>query len=161
MPAPDSQYPSLVDTVAPVVAAAGYDLEGLPVRRTPGRVLIRVIVDADTSPDLDAIAELSRQVGQALEAAEWLREPYTLEVSSRGVDTPLTEPRHWRRAVGRLVKVSVAGTPRTGRVVGADDGGVTLDFETERKIYGYSEVSSGRIQVEFRHFREPGQDEEV
>jgi len=45
--------------------------------------------------------------------------------------------------------------------IGADDGGVTLDFETERKIYGYSEVSSGRIQVEFRHFREPGQDEEV
>ncbi len=100
--------------------------------------------------------------------------PYTLEVSSPGVDRPLTMPRHWRRAAGRLVMVRPgAETPEprrdspqappaiTGRVIGADDSGVTLDVGGQSRTFGYGELGPGRVQVEFGHFDDdPGLEEE-
>jgi ribosome maturation factor RimP len=73
-----------------------------------------------------------------------------LEVSSPGVDRPLTEARHWRRAAGRLVSVPVAerGTV-TGRVLRADDGGVVLEVAGEERKFGYGELGKGSVQVEF------------
>ena len=53
--------------------------------------------------------------------------PYVLEVTSPGVDRPLTAPRHWRRALGRLVRVvTERGTVLTGRLVAADEQGAAL-----------------------------------
>jgi ribosome maturation factor RimP len=78
--------------------------------------------------------------------------PYTLEVSSPGVDRPLTDPRHWRRAVGRLVQVAVADSGAvSGRIVAADSAGVTLDVEGERRRFDYTALGAGAIQVEFGH----------
>ena len=72
---------------------------------------------------------------------------YVLEVSSPGVDRPLTEPRHWRRNVGRLVTITRReGEPVTGRLTAADDDGVTLDDETP---YAYADLVRGSVQVEF------------
>ena len=98
------------------------------------------------------------------------RTPYVLEVSSPGVDRPLTEPRHWRRNTGRLVTVAVgpAGqtTEVTGRVTAVDDAGVTLAVEAKGKPGAkkrpptprevpWAELGSGRVQVEFGR---PGDD---
>ena len=84
------------------------------VSRAGRRHVVRVIVDADGGINLDAVADVSRAVSAALDAAEEaggdiLAGEYQLEVSSPGVDRPLTLPRHWRRNVGRLVKVTVRG----------------------------------------------------
>jgi ribosome maturation factor RimP len=82
--------------------------------------------------------------------------PYTLEVSSPGVDRPLTDRRHWRRAVGRLVRVAVtdpAGSV-TGRIISADDDAVILDLEDDpktRRRFRYAVLGPGAIQVEFGH----------
>jgi ribosome maturation factor RimP len=91
--------------------------------------------------------------------------PYTLEVSSPGIDRPLTEPRHWRRALGRIVSVSLTATDDrtssartaaarpapvvTGRVLVADDTGVTLDVDGDRAEFDYSDLGPGQVQVEF------------
>src|SRR6266702_4226587 len=78
--------------------------------------------------------------------------PYTLEVSSPGVDRPLTDPRHWRRAVGRLVQVTAADAgPISGRVLAADADGVTLDVAGDRRSFGYAALGAGSVQVEFGH----------
>ena len=71
--------------------------------------------------------------------------PYTLEVTSPGVDRPLTEPRHWRRNTGRLV---VTGDLR-GRIVAADDTGVTLLVEGSERVVPYAELGAGQVQIEF------------
>ena len=76
---------------------------------------------------------------------------YVLEVSSPGVDRPLREPRHWRRNVGRLVEVPVGDQKVTGRVVDADESGVTLEVGGDRHGYAYPELGAGRVQVEFGH----------
>jgi ribosome maturation factor RimP len=160
----------------PVVHAAGMDLEAVRVSGAGRRVLLRVVVDADGGVGLDDIALISREVSAVLDAGDELGEaPYTLEVSSPGVDRPLTQPKHWRRALGRLVSVPVtapgpapvrggAGTARRpastqGRVAAVSSQGVTLEVDGSRREFGYDVLGPGRVQVEFgRPAGEPGDD---
>ena len=156
----------LAGWIAPVVDAAGYDLEELVVTPAGRRSVVRVVVDRDTGITLDDIAEVSRAVSAALDAndGDLGRAPYVLEVTSPGVDRPLTEPRHWRRNTGRLVSVDVGAENDveqvTARVLAVDDTGVTLAVEakgkpgarkrppTHRQV-PWSELGAGRVQVEF------------
>ncbi|MGK5521084.1 ribosome maturation factor RimP [Micromonospora sp. URMC 107] len=161
----------LREVIEPVVTAAGYDLEELSVSRAGRRHVVRVIVDADGGIRLDAVAEVSRAVSAALDAAEEaggdiVAGEYQLEVSSPGVDRPLTLPRHWRRNVGRLVKVTARGAGAlpaeqpagdrqvTGRVVEADDERVVLETDAGRATWTYAELGPGRVQVEFHRLEE-------
>jgi ribosome maturation factor RimP len=154
----------LHEVIGPVVIAAGYDLEELTVSRAGRRHLVRITVDADGGVSLDAVADLSRDISAALDTAEetggdFGTGEYVLEVSSPGVDRPLRQPRHWRRNVGRLVEVPVGDGKVTGRVVAADDHGVTLDVGGQRRGYGYPELGPGRVQVEFGRLDELDDDE--
>ena len=149
----------LAGLIEPVVAAAGMDLESVRMTVAGKRRLLRVVVDSDHGVSLDDAADVSRDVSAALDAANALGEvPYTLEVSSPGVDRPLTQPRHWRRARGRLVRVKATGEGSVeGRVLAADADGVTLvladgkagkDAGPERR-FRYDELGAGSVQVEF------------
>jgi ribosome maturation factor RimP len=146
----------IADVIRPVVVAAGMDLESVRVTAAGRRRLLRVVVDSDRGVSLDDAAALSRQLSATLDTVAVMGEfPYTLEVSSPGVDRPLTDPRHWRRAVGRLVKVTVTDAgPVSGRVVAADAEGVTLDLKGDpetRRRFGYAALGAGAVQVEFGH----------
>jgi ribosome maturation factor RimP len=143
----------IADVIGPVIAAAGMDLESVRVSAAGRRRLLRVVVDSDRGVSLDDAAAVSRKLSAALDAAPVMGDfPYTLEVSSPGVDRPLTDPRHWRRAVGRLVKVTAADAgPISGRVLAADSDGVTLDVAGDHRRFGYAALGAGAIQVEFGH----------
>ena len=96
------------------LATSGLDLEGVEISQAGRRSLVRVLVDQDGGVTLDDIADATRLVSDVLDQTDVLGEsPYTLEVTSPGIDRPLTLPRHWRRNVDRLVKVTttVAATP--------------------------------------------------
>jgi len=148
-PPPDAARQQITDLLAPVVAAAGYDLEDVTVTQAGRRSLVRVIVDADGGVDLDGVAKVSRAVSDALDTGDQFAGPYVLEVSSPGVDRPLSEPRHWRRAAGRLVKVDADGASLVGRVLDTDDAGVTLDVDGTKRHIGWSALGRGKVQVEF------------
>jgi ribosome maturation factor RimP len=144
----------LSEIIDPVAAAAGFDLEQVAVSRVGRRHIVRLTVDADGGVDLDAVAELSREVSAALDeveagAGELISGEYDLEVSSPGVDRPLTQPRHWRRNVGRLVKVKVADSVLIGRVTGADAERVLLDVDGVARSVPYDQLGAGRVEVEF------------
>ena len=144
----------LVALLEPLVTAAGYDLEDVTVAAAGRRSVVRVIVDADGGIDLDAVATVSRVVSDALDTADVahsgvLAGSYVLEVSSPGVDRPLSEQRHWRRAHGRLVAVSAGGQELTGRVLDTSDSGVTLDVDGATHAVAWSDLGPGRVQVEF------------
>ncbi|MFB9234366.1 ribosome maturation factor RimP [Plantactinospora siamensis] len=169
----------LREVVEPVITDAGYDLEDLSVSRAGRRHVVRVIVDGDGGVSLDAVAEVSRRVSRALDEAEetggdLLAGEYQLEVSSPGVDRPLTLPRHWRRNIGRLVRVTARGSgglpaqrgaePVTGdrqvagRVLTADEDGVTLEVAGESARWSYPDLGPGRVQVEFTRLDEPDEE---
>jgi ribosome maturation factor RimP len=152
--------------IEPVVADAGYDLEELVVTPAGRRSVVRVVVDRDQGVTLDDIAEVSRAVSEVLDRNDdgMGRTPYVLEVTSPGVDRPLTEPRHWRRNTGRLVTVAVgpAGSAEqlTGRITAVGDAGVDLAVEAPGKpgakkrpptphSIPWDALGPGRVQVEF------------
>ncbi len=148
----------IADVIRPVVAAAGMDLESVRVSAAGRRRLLRVVVDSDRGVSLDDAAAISRELSAALDTVDVMGDfPYTLEVSSPGVDRPLTDPRHWRRAVGRLVEATVTDAGASGsicgRVVAADSDGVTLDVEGARRRFGYPALGVGAVQVEFGHLQ--------
>jgi ribosome maturation factor RimP len=141
---------SLLRLLAPVVTAGGAELEDVTVTTAGKRRLVRVVVDRDGGVGLDQVADLSQAVSEALDGAETLRGPYVLEVTSPGVDRPLTEPRHWRRAAARLVKVRLAdGGEVTGRVVRSDEAGVTLEVAGDERELTYKQIGRATVQVEF------------
>ena len=145
---------SLIALLEPLVGAEGYDLEDVTVAAAGRRSVVRVIVDADGGIDLDGIAVVSRVVSEALDTAEVansgvLAGSYVLEVSSPGVDRPLTAPRHWRRAQGRLVAASAGNLSLTGRVLDTTGTGVTLDVDGSIHAVAWSDLGPGRVQVEF------------
>jgi ribosome maturation factor RimP len=139
------------DALAPVVSAAGYDLEDVSVTTAGRRSVVRVVVDRDGGVDLDAVAEVSRSISEVLDGADVMgTAPYVLEVTSPGVDRPLTVPRHWRRATGRLVRVHVPdGGQLIGRVVDGDDDTIRLDIDGEVRSFAYTDLGPGHVQVEF------------
>jgi ribosome maturation factor RimP len=144
--------PRVLALLEPVVSSAGYDLEDLTVTAAGKRSVVRVLVDKDGGITLDDVADVSRLVSEALDVADeqdptLLGTSYVLEVSSPGVDRPLTEPRHWRRNVGRLVAASLRdGSTAEGRITAVDDAGVVLD---EQRALPWADLARGAVQVEF------------
>jgi ribosome maturation factor RimP len=151
----------LAGLIEPVVAAAGMDLESVRMTVAGKRRLLRIVVDSDHGVSLDDAADVSRELSVVLDASNVLGDiPYTLEVSSPGVDRPLTEPRHWRRARGRLVRVKVTGEGSVeGRVLAADAGGVTLALSGGERRFPYADLGAGSVQVEFGRIPEAGLDD--
>lgn len=140
----------LLVLLAPAVQSAGYEIDDLTVSSVGRRAVVRLTVDRDGGVDLDAVADVSRAVSDVLDADDAFARPFVLEVSSPGVDRPLTEPRHWRRARRRLVCVPVDGVPVTGRVVEvSDDTGVRLDVDGTRLDVAWPRLGAGQAQVEF------------
>jgi ribosome maturation factor RimP len=159
----------------PVIHAMDLDLEGIRITAAGRRRVLRLVVDGDGGVSLDAIALASRELSAVLDDSEVMGDvPYILEVSSPGVDRPLTERRHWRRAIGRLVAVPLAadpaGTAETesaglieGRITGTSADGITLDVAGESRQFGYGDLGPGRIKIEFARLADqddPGEDED-
>jgi ribosome maturation factor RimP len=149
----------LEQLVRPAVSGAGLDLEQLTVQPAGRRRVVRVVVDRDGGVTSDELAQASQQVSRVLDDADAMGAgAYTLEVSSPGVDRPLTEPRHWRRATGRLVRAPLLGadgdatTPGqvTGRLVAADEDGVLLEQDGDQLRYPYERLGRGKVELEFR-----------
>ena len=146
-----SDRDALFGLLAPVAAERGLDLEDVVVTPAGKRRMLRVVVDRDGGVGLDLVAEVSSAVSAALDASDAMGgAPYVLEVTSPGVDRPLTEPRHWGRARTRLVKTALLdGSTVTGRVVEADDASVTLDVDGLATRLALADIASARVQVEF------------
>lgn len=148
----------------PGFSAGELDLEDVTVSRAGSHSVVKVIVDRDSGFELDALATLSHEVSEILDAAtEFGDTAYNLEVTTPGVDRPLTEPRHWRRARGRMVTVTTADETIDGRVGELRPGssesstdGAELDLVLRSRTgptvrtLALDEVVSAAVQVEFK-----------
>jgi ribosome maturation factor RimP len=145
----------VVALLTPAVQAVDLELEDVELRSVGRRLVVRVLVDSDHGVTLDEVATASRAVSDALDDSDVLGdEPYTLEVSSPGVDRPLTLPRHWRRNVSRLVAVTLAdGAEVTGRIAELTDTEVRLEINLKGRLstrtIALAEVRRALVQVEF------------
>ncbi|WP_049659753.1 ribosome maturation factor RimP [Kitasatospora sp. MY 5-36] len=142
----------------PLAEQAGLDLEDVRVTRAGSRRQVQIDVDTDGGVDMDAIAEFSRVVGEALDESDLMGDDaYLLEVGSPGAERPLVLPRRWQRAEGRLAKIHLEdGGEIVARVLEADEDGALVEVQPvkgrgrpkERRL-AYAEVARARVQVEF------------
>lgn len=127
----------LTELIAPAAAAHGLDVEGVTVTRAGKKSVVAIKLDADARPDLDLLELVSQEVSALLDAAEDRGEVnfgagYTLEVSTPGVGTPLTAPRHWRRNRHRLVQLTEEGQKSQWRIGALNDAETSVILVTTR-----------------------------
>jgi ribosome maturation factor RimP len=137
-------------------ARAGYEIEDVVIDRRAQPPRITVIADGDSALDLDTAAELSRSASTLLDAVKNIDSSYVLEVSSPGVDRPSTTEKHFRRAQGRKVELTLAdGTQVTGRVGETSDNTLRLVVREDRardwtvRPVPIGEIVKAVVQVEF------------
>ena len=103
----DSPVARIWEIAAPLVAEEGMEIVEIELRhegRRGGRVL-RLYLDKEGGPNLDDLARISRQLGDLLDLHLALDGPYTLEVSSPGINRILKRPEHFARFVGKRIRV--------------------------------------------------------
>ena len=139
-----------------VTAGRGFELVDVEVKRAPGGQLVRLYVDKPGGIGLSDLQSVSEEVSAILDAEDPIEGPYTLEVSSPGLDRPLRSEDDYRRFAGRLARLSsyepVDGKRHwIGRIVSCDAGVVTLELEKGQgpARVPFAKVSHGRLEVEF------------
>lgn len=134
--------------ITPAITAADCYLEEVTITPAGKSRILTVIVDSDSHLNLDQVTVVSRAVSEVVEALPALGDqPFTLEVTSPGVDRPLTQPRHWRKNKGRLINiVLIDGSAAKGRIGESADDSVTIDG----KIIELALIKRATIEVEFK-----------
>ena len=143
------------ELVTPAVSDLGFYLEDVHVATPGSHRIVTCIVDGDASLNLDQVTSVSRVISELLDEATFMGEtPFTLEVTSPGVDRPLTQPRHFAKNVDRLLKIiKLDGSEVTGRILSNTDQDVTLTVtvkkETIEQIVSLSEIKRAVVEIEF------------
>lgn len=136
-----------------ILAEQDLELDDLAVKPMGRRKVLRITVDGDgaegTGPLLDEISAAAAKLSAALDTSDATgQSPYTLEVTSRGVSAPLTQAKHYRRNLTRLVRVNLEDAEVTGRIMAVTDDAVTLDVDGETTQVALADVHRAVIQVE-------------
>ena len=146
----------VIELLGEEFARAGYEIEQVRVDGKSRPPRLTVVADGDNPLDLDTVAELSRRASALLDAADTGPAGYVLEVSSPGVDRPLTTERHFRRARGRKAELTLSdGSRIVGRLGGVDDGTLHVVVRPGAKAdlvvrdLALDDVTKGVVQVEF------------
>ena len=143
----------LQELLAPVVAASGLELDSVTRMRSDAMPLLRVVVEAPIGADgidSDTLADVSRAVSKALDAADPIDGEYLLEVSTPGAERELTKVGHWMRQIGRLVRIKLRASGYvSGRVIDASETSATIDVDGEATTIDYQDMRKARSRVDF------------
>ena len=136
------------DAVTPALSALGFYLEDVTITSAGRRSMLTIIVDGDTHLSLDQVTSATKAIGEIVESIQSLGEtPFTLEVTSPGLDRPLTKVRHWQKNINRLVKVVLQdGSEIKGRINEVNEANSVVG---EIKV-NYSDIKRATLEVEFK-----------
>lgn len=139
------------ELVTPAVVGAGFYLEDVEVLNAGKSRVITCIVDGDIPLNLDQVTVVTKAISALLDEAAFLDEtPFTLEVTSPGVDRPLTLPRHWRKNHDRLIKiVLINGEVVEGRITSSDEIAVTVAGKKDENVVSFADIKRATVEIEF------------
>ena len=134
--------------ITPALEALGFYLEDVTITSAGRRSMLTIIVDGDTHLSLDQVTSATKAIGEIVESIQSLGEtPFTLEVTSPGLDRPLTKVRHWQKNINRLVKVVLLdGSEIKGRIKDVNEISATVD----EKNINYSDIKRATLEIEFK-----------
>jgi len=134
--------------ITPALSDLGFYLEDITITSAGRRSMLTVIVDGDTHLSLDQVTVATKAISEIIENIQSLGQaPFTLEVTSPGLDRPLTKPRHWRKNIDRLVKIVLLdGKEIKGRVKDATEISATID----EQVIKFSDIKRATLEIEFK-----------
>ena len=134
--------------IRPIIEATGNYLEELSITSAGKVKILTVIIDSDSHLNLDQVTAVTKEISEVIEALPELGEgAFTLEVTSPGLDRPLTKPRHWRKNLDRLVKIIMtSGQELTGRIGEVTETTVLVDSE---KV-SFEDIKRAVLEIEFK-----------
>ena len=140
--------PAMAAAITPTIESLGFYLEDLNITSAGRRSMLTVIVDGDTHLTLDQVTSVTKAIGEIVENIQSLGQtPFTLEVTSPGIDRPLTKPRHWRKNQDRLIKIVLTdGKEVKGRIKDSTESSVTVDDQT----INFADIKRATLEVEFK-----------
>lgn len=143
------------ELIAPALQQAGYFLEDINIISPGSHRIVTVIVDGESALNLDQVTAASKLVSELMDDAPFMGDtPFTLEVTSPGIDRPLTLPRHFAKNVTRLLKVTTTdGEVITGRITSNSESDVTLSVvekkETKEVVVALADIKRAVVEIEF------------
>jgi len=141
---------AITSSIAPIIEASGIYLEEVTLDNASPRILT-VVIDGDTPLNLDQVTSVTKEISEILESLVVLGDaPFTLEVSTPGIDRPLTLPRHWRKNQDRLVTVTLTdGSIKKGRIGEQVEQTVSIDGE----VIALSDINRAQVEIEFKSLK--------
>ena len=134
--------------ITPAIESLGFYLEDINITSAGKRSMLTVIVDGDSHLSLDQVTIATKAISEIVENLPTLgNNPFTLEVTSPGLDRPLTKPRHWRKNQDRLIKIVLNdGKEIKGRIKDSTETSVTVD----EQIINFADIKRATLEIEFK-----------
>lgn len=145
----------IAELISPAIDAQGFFLEDIHIATPGNHRIVTVIVDGETSLNLDQVTVVTKAVSELLDSSDFMGEtPFTLEVTSPGVDRPLTLPRHFKKNISRLLKVTLNdGSTVTGRLISLNEDSITLEVqikkESKQEVVVIADIKRAVVEIEF------------
>lgn len=146
---------AITDLISPAVTEAGFYLEEVQIASPGSHRILTCVVDGLTPLNLDQVTVVSRIISDLLDSADVIGDtPFTLEVTSPGVDRPLTEVRHWTKNLTRLIKITLNDeSVITGRLIEFDETSATLVENIKGRIknhtVAFADIKRAVVEIEF------------
>ena len=143
-----SNKEQVLAVITPAIESLGFYIEDITITSAGKRSMLTVIIDGDTHLSLDQVTVATKAISEIVENLQTLgNNPFTLEVTSPGLDRPLTKPRHWRKNQDRLIKIVLTdGKEVKGRIKESDETSVTVDDQT----INFADIKRATLEVEFK-----------
>jgi ribosome maturation factor RimP len=134
--------------ITPAIESLGFYVEDIAITSAGKRSMLTVIVDGDTHLSLDQVTVATKAISEIVENLPTLgNNPFTLEVTSPGLDRPLTKPRHWQKNKDRLIKIILNdGKEITGRIKDSTQSAVTVD----EQVINFADMKRATLEIEFK-----------
>jgi ribosome maturation factor RimP len=143
-----TQKEQIAAAIAPIIEATGNFLEDVTITSAGKHRILTVVVDSEKHLTLDEVTSVTKELSEVVENLSEIGDlPFTLEVTSPGVDRPLTLPRHWRKNLGRLINITLSdGSKVAGRIGESTESDVLID---EAKV-NFVDIKKATIEIEFK-----------
>ena len=143
-----SNKEQVLAVITPAIESLGFYIEDITITSAGKRSMLTVIIDGDTHLSLDQVTVATKAISEIVENLPTLgNNPFTLEVTSPGLDRPLTKPRHWRKNQDRLIKIVLTdGKEVMGRIKDSTEASVTVDDQT----INFADIKRATLEVEFK-----------
>jgi ribosome maturation factor RimP len=145
---------SIADAIRPAVENAGFFLEDVFTSNPGNHRIVTCMIDGISPLSLDEVTVVSREISAILDESPLLSEAFTLEVTSPGIERPLTLPRHWTKNLTRIIKVTLSDdTEVSGRLTEFDETRAILieNIKGRMKTHevAFADIKRAHVEIEF------------